>query len=463
MTNRLCLLAGVLLAPFVLLNVFNQPSKDDFVAAVSVAQHGVVGSVVHEYQHWGGRFVAYLAFGVLEHAVPRFHLYALESLVFQIILGSSFLFCFNEVFARPLGWHWSWGLVGLAVILARLPSPAEGLYWLTGYMAYTFPAAMLLVLLALVARQQGWSIGQHAPQGRSSLGSHLLALLLIVIVVGCNETCAVLLLGLLSLAIAARVIEARAVPWRLVWYVAFGLAVFAVSVLAPGNAARMQVVDTHQSVWVVLGKYVAGSARHFLRFLGLAQVGVLLLAWRTRARWAPRLSHRFCSWSVRRWLILTFVAVILVPFLPGYYAMGARPPARAINVLLFFHNLSLFLVVLSWMGEVVQRDTAPEWLRTRWFSLPAAEVLLALGLLVGRQGRAYYDLAFKAADYQRQFAHRYEQIRRSPGGDLVVPRLHDPPRTIYVGDIERDPTHWKNVSYAQFFGLTSIRADGDPP
>jgi hypothetical protein len=71
------------------------------------------------------------------------------------------------------------------------------------------------------------------------------------------------------------------------------------------------------------------------------------------------------------------------------------------------------------------------------------------------------DLFQHARPYHDYLNQRYQYIARALADEqrnLVVAEYHQPyPRTIYFNDIMHDSDHWRNVCYADYFGLEKIK------
>ena len=98
-------------------------------------------------------------------------------------------------------------------------------------------------------------------------------------------------------------------------------------------------------------------------------------------------------------------------------------------------------------------------------------VAVALLLLTGMytaaalQSKAYQlaktDLFHLAQPYQDYLKKRYKLIEQAKAKGqpyLIVPDYRQAlPRTIFFNDIMYKPDHWRNVCYADYFGLEKIK------
>ncbi|WP_407119334.1 hypothetical protein [Bradyrhizobium sp. LMG 9283] len=120
----------------------------------------------------------------------------------------------------------------VAGVIAVAPSPHELLYWLPGPACYVPPATVVIIFLGLLTRLEPLSPLQVT--GLASAG---------LIVAICNEFTAVWLSSILVFSIVARQLTGMPREWTAHGVVtAAVLAGFAVTVAAPGNAARLDAI-----------------------------------------------------------------------------------------------------------------------------------------------------------------------------------------------------------------------------
>jgi hypothetical protein len=160
-----------------------------------------------------------------------------------------------------------------------------------------------------------------------------------------------------------------------------------------------------------------------------------------------------------------------LPFLlqfPAWWAMGGWPPARTLDAIYFLFLLSWFSTIGAiTLGFAAQgdSDTAKRSLQVyQGFAV----MLLALGFTLavlkspGMQ-RTKYDLFHAARPWHVYMNQRYLQINQAVAEGrlyLAVPDYHlDYPRSLYFNDIMLNSRHWRNICYADYFGLEKIKRD----
>lgn len=464
LTLMLVGMAGVL--PFAVLLSYAHPALDDF----SYAQHYlVVGFGLAQRQLYFGLTGRYVSSAMLGVANPLSYGWPTG----QGVGGAALLllwWCALLLLGRELLWpmlSWSKAVMGsllvLALSLAQLPSPAEGLYWLAGGYTYLVPSALTLLLLAVLLRRH------RAPTRRRWT---LLAALLILAIMGGNEINGLVLLsGLLIMAVVG---DPAGRLWALV---AVATAGAAVAWGAPGNFVRMHHIGYHPTILGVVGRSLGAAAYCLLNWIG---TGVLPLAALLLAGWLhQQATVRPLPLSIltRRPLLLTLLllGLLTLSFVPSYWATGLTMPRRARNAVHALFVVGWLLVVYSWAQRYWQYYPAPK----RWSPLLVASgwVWLGLALLTDHNVslrhdqmgasptslvQAYRDwFSGSAAAYDQEQRARYAQLRtRTPTAEpfRLDPLQHTPP-TLFYYDISVNSRLWGNASYAQYFGWPALYVD----
>ena len=487
-------LAGLLifltLLPFAVLCGYSHPGADDFTDAVQREGFGFWGMQRDLYLNLTGRlFTSVLLTEASPLALHQLPWYGLAPAGVLLLLGAS-LYGLVRVLAGP-AWRRPAGLLAAGLLLAlwllQNPSVAESVYWYNGLAVYTVPTAGLVVWLAALVRY--W---QAAPKARP-------AWLALVAALG---TCVLWSNEIIALPLMAVVAALAVWQWRrgsprrksLLVLTAWCALALAVSLLAPGNMARADLIAVAVPLPVlVLGPFAA-SAYLLLNWLSS---GVLLAATalalpalaRLVAAELPALRPLHGLRPRQLLLALGFLLALLpLAALPSYWATGGLMPPRARASLYLLFLLGWFAAVLAvlvvarqqaWQRQLVARAGWPR----------VATALLWGGLLlhvfsdhnvrvahrnVGRASNnavlAYRDwLSGSAARYDEALRARYQLLRTAPGGVLQVPALPPtarPPMLLYH-DLTTDSTFGLNQDYARYFGRrtawTGPGGRGRPP
>jgi len=240
---------------------------------------------------------------------------------------------------------------------------------------------------------------------------------------------------------------------------------------SPGNIVRESTFPLRHDISLAFN----GSLTMGFRTLGIWLTSPILIALTLLTPFA--VAH-FYYRSARRmevpgWGLFVLIATSLViPFIlqfPAWWAMGGWPPARTVDAIYFVFILSWF----STIGAISIRYIAHTSLLSREKTGSTANrILLSVGAIVFVAGitanskflRAANDLLYRAEPYREYMLERYSQIEEAIVENnltMVVPEYSGKyPRSIYFNDIRRDSRDWRNVCYAEYFGLQEISRRG---
>ena len=455
--------AGASLLPLVVLAFYSHPALDDFGFAGAAQSRGWWAFQAWEYQHWQGTYTTNalltgmnpLVYGSLQY----YWLCPLVVLV-ALVLGAWQLCAalLNPPHRGPTT------ALLLILILVQLPSPAEGLYWLTGAWAYLLSGAGALWWGALLTR---------AAQTRST--EHFTAVgILTALLIGTNFVTAVLLVGILLLVLLCSK-ASRRTPWLLL--TALALAFLGIALAAPGNTQRLALVQPSQQPFswqVALGVAKAGVAASYamLNWLGnglLLAVTLLLVPTMGCLTAQPKPALQRLTRSP---LLLSIIALGLVvaAFLPTYLMVHLPPPPRLRNIiyLVFVVGwlLSAYAWVAWWVGQGRALPPLPAYVRVAllaWLPLALATDhnthLSHAGIGQGYTTvvQAYCDwLSGDAARYDATQRARYVILRATHMPSVGLPPLPVQPPMLFYYDISTNSTLWGNQAYARFFGKKAV-------
>ncbi len=464
----MALVSGGVLLIYILLGQYANPSADDFCMAAGVNQDGLLAHLWRHYHEWSGRYSGNALYGLYPLLFGMFDGYRFMPVLLILLLISGFAFFLSSLLKIRLN-DPLLVLVSLAftcIYLLGLVSPASSLYWMAGALTYQSANISLLFLLGLMIK-----LHDRLEQGGRIVGVLTGLLLLLVFGVGLNEVNMLVLTILSGAALMYHVFiypsqRRNVLPWLLLF--AAALLCVALVYFAPGTAMRESTFPLRHQ-W---GRSLSGSLNMGLWTLGLwlrnpvVIAGVLLTPF---ADCALRMrSQRKINISKRLLFILSLVtlAIPLVLQFPAWWGMGGWPPPRTVDAIFFVFLLSLFLTLSAFSLYWLQREnTASSSLtqgaRPAW-ALIAFTLLFVLAVLVnGKFQRALGDLMVRAKPYHAYLEYRYETIQEALSRgqfSLQTPSYQGAyPRTIYFNDILPNSRDWRNVCYANYFGLQRIR------
>ena len=452
---------------FILLGQYAHPSSDDFCMAAGVNEHGLAAQLWQHYFEWSGRYssnalyaVYPLAFGLFA-GYPYIPFIVIAALLLAMAFFLSTLFA-TRLFARPVLLA---SLCFVTVYLLGMLSPASGLFWMAGAFTYQTANVLVPVILALLIRLE-----ERQRQGRGVAPLLLAILAAVVIAMGANETSMLALTAVALLGVLLKLRSGRAGLWPWLAVLIVTLACFAVVYLSPGNEIRAADFPLRHD----LARSVTGSLSVGLKVLWVWVsnpvfiVATLLTPFATAS--VLRVSSRRFTVSLQL-IAAMALATLALPFLlqfPAWWSMGGWPPPRTVDAIYYLFLLCWFgtagAVTVHYMSRAVpnggqqpRRANAP--------ALLVVSALFAVAVVLHPAFRlAKADLLQNAEPYSDYLNARYEVIARAVANDrrdLVVADFEQSyPRTIYFNDIMRNPGHWRNACYADYFGLDRIRRAG---
>jgi hypothetical protein len=428
-------LLGIVIGPFLILTFFCHPLPgDDFHFALRALELGHGGAVLESYLNWTGRY--FLCWVLTFRSLLHGSTFAYQLLLFFLILTFpiALYFLINLIF-KPINKAHN---ILLTLILSflyfyDLPSQDEGLFWFTGAIAYQLPNLVCMVYVIVICLITDKNSGNLI----FTLLLVLTAMLLIVMIAGCNEISMAVLL-VFNIILSVNHFYIKSDKRYIILFLAFvSLAVAIIVVLAPGNNVRESFFPDRYKFFVTIYMSILGAAYYIMQWLFMALL-LTILSIPLIKRYLP-LTHRFLKVSpviaLSSWVILMGVA-----FIVPAWATGQMPNPRAINVI-------FQLFILGWFYNLIILINA---LKVKGLEIPVPhriyKILLIMVIFVitfnpnslvnNNLKYAYKDLiSGKAQCYSKQmFAYR-EEVRRST--IPIYPRLADKPAS-FCQNIEGD-------------------------
>lgn len=455
--------------PFVVLAAYAHPFFDDYGTALEIKRTGLTYYFASLYQNWTGRYSFLLA--NMMHPLRFGGLRAYQCTTGGLVVGLVGS-CYG------LGWSLTTGTLlrradrlalgsGLVVaMLALLPSPAEGFYWVVGGYNYLLP-----IIIGFGGLAAG--CGYAATLGRPHRQWLLLAGILgaAALFPGFSEFSACL-----SLLLAGSLLIAFPKANSLYRVVAAVAVVGAIVMLAaPGNLGRLQQHPHEWHLFRAAGLALGATSYTLLNWLGFPAFWVLaglgLPLWERLA-----IGTGPVKLLTRRPLLWPFlmIAGLLGCYFFSYLTVQQPLPLRARNLLYAY-----FLVtgIFSLVGAV-------HLAQRRGKTLPRVPpvvllILLVISLLsdgngrlrgdaIGRGyntvGQAYRDwLSGDARRFDAAERSRYELLRATTADSVAVPPLPVMPATLFYFDIGLSAGLWGNLHLAHYFGKEAVWVQREQP
>jgi len=449
---------------FAMLAQYSHPSSDDFCMASGVNEHGLIPYLWQHYFEWSGRYTGNALYAIYPVMFGLFEGYKFIPVLVMLALLSATAFFLStsfrvSIYARPVLLS---SLCFVCVYLLGMMSPASGLYWMAGAFTYQTANILFLVILALMT-------GLIDRQKDSKNYCKLLAVLLLVMVlaIGTNETSMLVLngLALLGLVVHLRTGWVILKPWLVILVIA--MLCFSIVYLSPGNAIRAADFPLRHD----LSRSINGSLTVGMKILWLWLSNPVLMVTSMLAPLAIasllQLSGRVFIVS-RTMIVAMMLCTFVMPFLlqfPAWWSMGGWPPARTVDAIYFIFLVSWFLTIAAFTIRYRSKGKW-EFLMQPYRPRTAVALLLLSGMFTVAvlESDAYQlartDLFHLARPYHEYLNERYQQIEQAKAKGVrsltVTNHQQAYPRSIFFNDIMRNPDHWRNVCYADYFGLEKI-------
>ena len=474
---------ALLLVPFFLGASAAHPATDDFTFAVYTHPTWLqTGSILHvlkdafsyalrTWRDWQGTVtgVIIMALNPAVFSIPHYGVHAAVLLLLDLAAWFVFLRHMLSVRLRLSGHIWlPMYLLLSAMQLVFMPDMVEGIYWFNGAWFYTGAQAVALLTLVLCDR---FSAGR-AGRTRQILMCALCALLLFALGMDNYITAMMTAAALLMMALQRIWAGQRSAAVRTALLLIPIGAGLLLSIVAPGNAVRMETDGAHQSGigWLMLtvGWTLRDALGYFVRF---ALKTPLLTALCAATPAVARRIDACAAESERRcppvWATLLGAYLILCAMIiPHMYTSGYAGSGRVVNM---YHDYVLIAVPVAWAMILARMKPAR---RAKLSDKRAGRVCAALCLValcmcaLGGQVDNYVKLVSDQADgtqdaYIAQFRNEYALCEGAgPQDDVLLPAWTVQTVTGKPTAYE-DAAVWTNESMAQYFGVKSVRVAGE--
>ncbi len=452
----------VVIIPFLILSYFPTPSADDFCFATQVINNGFIQTQIERYHTVGGRF---FATGVLTSIMGLMNFiggkilfvekYWILSTIILLILWKALFIFIKSLFSRQLSSkEISWAAFTLFVIfVVRVPSTAQGFYWLPASITYTLANALTLFLLSLLFSSQNFTAFSRIKKSIYILT----CILLTAAVIGSNETIMLILLIILFFGTLYTSIHKHpnAFLWKTVLVTGIVCAIIVFS--APGNSARLSYFPQKLQIGTSIISALKIAVIYFLawsRNITVIGASIILLSFSSTH------SNRFNSSKLTPHYFVIFIVLwlgtIFMSLLPAFVSMGHRPPLRTRNTIYLIYMLGWFYSIFMF-GSTIFHSHVQKISKSL---MPIGQIIMIAGLIfTGNFLRGVKDLT-RAPAYKIQVKKRTKQIQHAiihqATSLITVSAYKNIPKTITFDDIEVDPKNWKNQCCSNFYSLDSI-------
>lgn len=465
---RLCVFAvTVILLGLMLISApYDVPSMDDFSFSVRAKQaldagKGLPGAVAaaaetaaYDYVNWQGTFSS-IFFMALMPGIFRLRAYAVTPVIMLSLLFLGIMYFFRSLSEdeEDLIRMDITGLMAFISVTQCMPDPTEGIYWYNGAVHYTLPvSAALLFCGSMVRISRG--TGRRAPA--------VIMMITAVLTGGGNYVTGIVL----ALLIVSYLVFVSMKVFRERAFMFFPVASYLIlsAAFAP--------------LWYGSGNIEAGRARDAIFCFYIVALTVNLILFSQRERRAAELRGILEPGAARLRLMIPGMALFFICFILNVAAPGNKVRSATMESFGAFHSIGLslysgFTVPLrewtDWLPALALILTVLIFSGVRLKKLAIVVPLFVIFLVMsfkGGPGRYTALSSLKsvsngdAAVYLDQVRDRTSYIAHLTG-DEVVKAYSIRPEPVFEGDITGDETQWVNQAYARYYGLQSVRTEGE--
>ncbi|MCF8297026.1 MAG: DUF6056 family protein [Saprospiraceae bacterium] len=464
----------VLVAPFFFLSFYCHPSADDFIFSATVKNHNFWEYQQLAYNSWGGRYFGTFIVSINPLCLDWMFGYKLVPIVLFVLLYFSIYFLFkmlleNNFQSRTI--HLI-SLIFYVLYLNVMPSTAEGFYWLTGALGYTFANIILLFCVALLIKLNSIIKRIH------KILYFILALILSLFVVGANEISMMVLFEIIGLILIYDFIINREINITYFVILAFTLAAAFIVFYAPGTQSKLNNLPNHFNLGFSIVKSVELSFMIIgfnLQSFPFIIVSLIFIPFANSLSKSNNTLGKIGEISPYISIPISF-AIIFSLYFVAYFSLGNNPAWRVHN------NISLVFIILWFLNILI----IVKFFKNKNYSVPPTPQYLTTLLIViaflftfidfhikdpkegikfkGNIAHAYYDLIFKAPAYNKEINTRYlliQKAKKENSNSLEVEKIKNIPQTIIYQDITEDAENWMNAGMANYYGIKAIKVKAE--
>ncbi len=404
--------------PMYLLLPYVHPSTDDFGPMNHMNELGYFGTVWYYYTHWLGRYTAFATISAYPLIFKSFIGYKiLPGLMLTTVIFSFWKLGRSLFEERQHALIFAISLLG--IYFYKMPNLAECIYWWNGSIPYQLSNVLMIFLLMRLIRNFQTGLALNS--------------LLVVLIIGCNETSMAVLVLLLGFLNLVNWLPERKIHRQLIVLSLVSLLAAAVVILAPGNAVRgSHFANAHQlmpSVKNSLGEFLR-YLNQWLLFTPLIPLSILCLGLLPGLNQLPDRIFRAPLWmTLGFWIFL-----LMFTYFPAYYSMGNRPPARTVNI-------TWFIFLAGWFYHLfrLHREHGLSFRLHPVIRICMVLMCVFMVRLPNNVLTAWNDLrSGEAAQYSRELENRYRLVKNATGDTCVIPALKAQPESIMQQDLFKE-------------------------
>jgi thiosulfate reductase cytochrome b subunit len=449
--------AAYVVAIYLWLGRYALPQADDFDFGVFYQRFGFWGSQAKWYYGWNGKYTFNAVTTAFVACIDISRHYWIVPFAIITTVFAAIYWVLRAMDAR--GSRLAVGRTAMlltAIVMLGSPSKNDAYYFLVGATVYPIANACLAVLCVPLVRL----FTDRQPR----LWRHFaLVGFLAAFIIGCNETSMLIVDATIGGAFLAALVWRRSALLQLGLLLALCGALSWVVAHAPGNDVRASFMPhtpdfdlAQKAATDQTRKLLAAWTKEPLLFAGSA------LLWSHAARFFRRVKRPLF------WLAVVpplTVATVWLSIFPSWYAKGMAALPRTLNVSYAVFLAGWFLGTGA-LARVIRDHAAAVPTLGRAARFAASWAVVAALLLHPALESALKDVRHDCVPYYEELGERFHQLRAAAQGgerDVMVHPLQHQPANLFVMDLGEVCTqNWPNTTYAEFFGLKSVRYFGAP-
>lgn len=445
-----------LILPFFILCFFNQPSAaDDFCFASDRKTSSFIAISMKYYNNWSFRYSE----GLLHYSNPMIYsnninYYKIITPIFLILLIYSFYFFIKNLFNFSKSKNLIFSLIFFSTYILFMSSISEGLYWFSGSFAIYQTGVILTLFLA--------SFFIKIIKNKSSILDTIFSSALLIALAGINEIFIFITLPSLFFIFLYLFIKNDNKKWLFFYFFIIFFIFSTFSLSAPGNFIR-QSLTTHNTfekeIILKMNFSLSALKKYLIKWTNfpIVLISSILFIFLIRHK---EIKQKFINPIV---LLLLNLFIIFSGF---FIVNWPTIQYRTLNVMYFIFLLSLFFNLYN-LSNYLKNNPNNKLLNSinsinLSNKIKFSFILLILSSILitkNNTNLAYKDiLSGEAYKYNLELNSRYKIIQNKTNQELSVKTLSNKPESIYFRDIDKDPKDWKNICYAKYFNLKSIRS-----
>lgn len=431
--NIVVFLSVLLFIGLTYISFFNVYQTDDYFWSYTTRKFGLLQSFIDTYTQWGGRYFGYSinmfnpVFYDSNNIVPK---------IYPVFLVLSFIgvstLNFKEYFNYSLRESVKKGFLLFFFYTVLLVSLPEHYFWITGANVYFVPVILSGILLYFFKKYEDTD---------RKIWFYLSALL-IIILMGSNEILALILEGLLLVACYQKR-NKESLTLALL-----GTVFLLVCFLAPGNFNRMGEVENGIVKWLKRAA-LFGADTGYVVFKVILILPLFIKVFEEELKKiAGKVTYRKA---------VLFWSVSLIPLLFTSYILTSV--ARQFESILFYFLLT-FSLLLYFKWEKIKKFW---WLSLLIVFLPELKIFPAkysyFNIDFNNENIIMEVLDTDLKEYEREMNQRTNTIRNSPKDSVVVDKIKEVPRVLYMDEMAsvKEQETYVNDQLQKYFNKKYIR------